>query len=133
MALTMGHWSFKGYGKWALVDAKTGELIGRVGYFDGPYEWPGIELGWTIARSYWGKGYASEAARLALDWGFDTLDTNEIISAIHPDNARSVRVAERLGETFVRMGTIHDTPCRIYAITRDRWHALKGRESRARP
>lgn len=128
MVLTMGHWLFKGYGKWALIDAKTDELIGRVGYFDGPYEWPGLELGWTIGRDAWGKGFASEAAALALDWGFKTLNTNEIISAIHPDNERSARVADRIGEKFVRMGTIHGGPCRIFAITRDQWHARKAGE-----
>jgi len=125
MALTTGHWAFKGYGKWALVDAKTDEVIGRVGYHDFPYEWPGLELGWTIGREFWGKGYATESARLALDWGFENIDTNEIISAIHPDNERSARVAERLGEKMVRMGTIHDAPCRIFAITRDEWHAAR--------
>ncbi len=123
MAINMGHWALKGYGKWALADIKTDELIGRVGYYNAPYDWPGLELGWTISKSVWGKGYAVESARLALDWGFDNLDTNEIISAIHPDNTRSVRVAERLGERFARDGTVHGAPCRIFAITRDEWHA----------
>jgi len=127
MAMMMGHWQLKGYGKWAMADVKSDELIGRVGYYDAPYDWPGLELGWTIARRFWGKGYATEAARMALDWGFETLDANEIISAIITGNERSVRVAERLGERYVRDGTVHGAPCRIYAITRDEWHALPTR------
>src|SRR6185436_1930364 len=112
----MGHWLMKGYGKWAMADRQTDELVGRVGYFDPPYEWPGLELGWTISRSLWGKGYASEAARLALDWGFETMDTDEIISAIHPKNERSMRVAERLGQKHVRDFEMIGENFRIYAI-----------------
>lgn len=123
MAMHMGHWLFKGYGKWALVDRATDELIGRVGFYHVPYEWPGLELGWTIARARWGKGYASEAARLARDWAFETLDTDEIISAIHPDNAASIRVAERVGERRLREIRLQGKPCLIYGITRDEWHA----------
>src|SRR5262245_60229804 len=134
MATQMGHWLLKGYGKWALADAKTDELVGRVGYFDAPYEWPGLELGWTISRHLWGKGYASEAARMALDWGFATLDKNEIISMIHPDNERSIRVDERLGEKFVRTWTNQaNISFRIYAMTRDEWHAGKADRPRPRP
>lgn len=123
MAMHMGHWLLKGYGKWALAHARTDELIGRVGYFDMPYEWPGLELGWTVARKFWGQGYATEAARLALDWGFQTLDTNEIISAILPGNARSIAVAERLGERYVRDAAVHGKSCLIYAVTREEWRA----------
>ena len=123
IAIVMGHWLLKGYGKWAMADRKTDELIGRVGYYDAPYEWPGLELGWTISRRLWGPGYATEAAQLALTWGFETLDTDEIISAINPNNAPSIRVAERLGERHVRDDVMHGAPCRIYAMTRDEWHA----------
>ncbi|MDZ4740135.1 MAG: GNAT family N-acetyltransferase [Alphaproteobacteria bacterium] len=121
MAMQMGHWLLKGYGKWAMADRTTDELVGRVGYFDSPYEWPGLELGWTISRSLWGQGYASEAARLALNWGFETLATNEIISAIHPGNVASMRVAERIGERRLREGHVLGQPCLIYGISRDEW------------
>lgn len=121
MATQLGHWLLKGYGKWAMADAVTDGLIGRVGYFDAPYEWPGLELGWTISRQLWGQGYASQAARLALDWGFETLGIDEIISAIHPHNTRSIRVAERLGEIPVRDYMMGGDSYRIYAISREEW------------
>ncbi len=121
MAVQMGHWLLKGYGKWALADRATDELIGRVGYFDPPYEWPGLELGWTLSRGVWGQGYATQAAQLALDWGFETLGTDEILSAINPDNSASIRVAERLGLTYVRDDQLQGMPCRLYALTRGAW------------
>jgi len=127
LAIMMGHWTLKGYGKWAMADRATDELIGRVGYFHPPYEWPGLELGWTIARRLWGKGYATEAAQLALDWGFENLDVDEIISAIIPGNDASVRVAERIGERYARDAEMHGVTCRVYAITRDEWHARRAR------
>jgi RimJ/RimL family protein N-acetyltransferase len=122
LAMQMGHWLLKGYGKWALADRASDELIGRVGYFDPPYEWPGLELGWTLSRGVWGRGYATEAARLALDWGFETLRTDEIISAINPDNKASIRVAERLCQRHVRDDQLHGATCRIFGITRDAWN-----------
>lgn len=121
IATQMGHWLLKGYGKWALADRASDALIGRVGYFDPPYEWPGLELGWTLSRGIWGKGYATEAAHLALNWGFENLAADEIISAIVPDNRASIRVAERLGMRKAREDQLHGTACLIYAMTRDRW------------
>jgi RimJ/RimL family protein N-acetyltransferase len=127
VAMMTGHWLLKGYGKWALADRKTDELIGRVGYFDAPYEWPGLELGWTVSRHLWGQGYATEAAELALEWGFADCGMSDVISAIHPDNARSVKVARRLGESYRHETTITGNPCAIYGITKDEWRARYAR------
>jgi RimJ/RimL family protein N-acetyltransferase len=121
MAVQMGHWALKGYGKWAMADRESDALIGRVGYFDPPYEWPGLELGWTLSRSVWGKGYATAAAKLALDWGFETIKTDATISAIIYGNAPSVRVAERLGMRHIRDDQLHGARCYIYGMTRKEW------------
>lgn len=126
IAIHAGHWHLKGCGKWALVDSATDQLIGRVGYYDPPYEWPGLELGWTLLREHWGKGYATTAAREAMRWGFEVRGFNEIISAIHPDNAASIRVAERLGEQRLRMDTVYGNPCLIYGMTDAQWCGLAG-------
>jgi RimJ/RimL family protein N-acetyltransferase len=125
MAVQMGHWLLKGYGKWVLADLETDELIGRVGYYNAPYDWPGLELGWTMARSVWGKGLATKSARLALDWGFENIAADEIISAIIEGNERSVRVAERLGMRFARTAVLHGANANIYAMTRDEWRAMR--------
>jgi RimJ/RimL family protein N-acetyltransferase len=96
LAYLVGHWELRGYGQWLLEERTTGELVGRAGlYF--PEGWPGLEVGWTLARSRWGQGLATEAGRAAVDWAFAELDTDRVISLIAPDNHRSRRVAERLG------------------------------------
>ena len=123
IAKHVGHWALKGCGKWAVDERATGRFVGRVGLYDPPYDWPGLELGWTLTRDCWGKGYATEAARAALAWGFETFKANEIISAIHPDNAASIRVAVRLGERRLREGMIHGKPCLIYGISAADWRA----------
>jgi RimJ/RimL family protein N-acetyltransferase len=117
----VGHWTLRGCGKWAAVERASGRLIGRIGFLNPPYEWPGIELGWTLSRDVWGRGLATEGARAALDWGFKTLDAGEIVSAIHPDNAPSVRVAERLGERHLRNMALSGVTHHVYGISRAEW------------
>ena len=63
---------------------------------DGPLE---TEIGWTLARRHWGHGYATEAARAALAFGFDSLALPEIVSFTVPGNTRSRALMERLGMT----------------------------------
>lgn len=121
IAKHLGHWMLKGYGKWAVEECGSGLFVGRVGFYDPPYDWVGLELGWTFTRAAWGKGYATEAGAAALRWGFETLPANEIVSAIDPGNAASIRVAERIGERYLRQGTLNAKPCLIYGMTREEW------------
>jgi len=72
MASFLGHWALRGYCMWALEEKATGDLVGRAGFLN-PEGWPGFELGWTLGRSYWGRGFATEAARRALDFAFTNL------------------------------------------------------------
>jgi RimJ/RimL family protein N-acetyltransferase len=117
----IGHWTLKGCGKWAAVERSSGRLIGRIGFLNPPYDWPGLELGWTLSRDVWGKGLASEGARAALDWGFGTLPADEVVSAIHPDNFPSIRLAERLGERHLRDTELSGVRHFVYGITRQEW------------
>jgi RimJ/RimL family protein N-acetyltransferase len=96
MAIVVGHWDLLGFGRFAVVDKASGELIGRVGLWR-PDGWPDIECGWVIRRDRWGRGYATEAAAETIRLGFAVLGLPRIISLIAPDNARSARVAVRLG------------------------------------
>ncbi len=96
MSMFLGHWQLRGYGTWAVEERATGAFVGRVGLHF-PEGWPDRELGWTIARAFWGKGYATEAARAAITHAFDALGWTHLVSLIHPDNRRSARLAERLG------------------------------------
>jgi RimJ/RimL family protein N-acetyltransferase len=97
LTMVIGHWALKGYGFFAVEERASGAFVGRVGLFY-PATWPELELGWTIARPHWGKGYATEAALATRDWGFSALGLKRIASFIRPENERSIRVAEKIGE-----------------------------------
>ena len=118
-----GHWSMHGFGKWALEEKATGHFIGRVGFLDYPYDWPGLELGWTVSRDLWGKGYASEAGRAARDWGFRVLGAQHMLSMIHQDNTASMAVAAKIGETRAEPFTYLGFPNILWRITRQAWEA----------
>jgi RimJ/RimL family protein N-acetyltransferase len=98
LAMIAGHWHLRGFGMWGVEELSTGRLAGRVGFHQ-PDGWPDFELGWTIGREFWGKGYATEAARAALKHGFGAMGRDHVISLIDPLNTRSISVAQKLGET----------------------------------
>ena len=105
MAYLVGHWVLRGHGVWAVEERGGGQLVGRVGLLF-PEGWPGLEVGWLIARPHWGKGYATEAARAAMDWARAELDATHLISLIADDNERSERVAQKLGMAVEGRATI---------------------------
>ena len=92
----------RGYGFWAAEVPGVAPCIGFIGLdlatFDAPFT-PAVEVGWRLAREHWGNGYASEGARAALRFGFDTMGLDEILSFTTPANVRSWRVMERIGMT----------------------------------
>lgn len=114
IANMLGHWLLRGYGMWVVERKDTGEAIGRVGYLDSE-GWPGFELGWILARGAWGRGYATEAARVALAHATGALGKARVISLIRPGNAPSARVAVKLG--FANEGAIEllGGPVDVYA------------------
>ena len=124
MAMLVGHWQLRGFGTWALEERATGAFIGRVGLHL-PEGWPDKEIGWTIVRSHWGKGLAFEAAQAALAHAFLSLDWPRIVSMIHPANAASIRLAERLGERLDRELELQGQPALVYSLERDTWLATQ--------
>jgi RimJ/RimL family protein N-acetyltransferase len=124
MAAGIGHWVLRGYGMWAVERKADHAFIGRVGMHN-PEDWPGLEVGWTLGKPYWGRGYATEAARAALGYAFVTQPADRIISCIDPENTASQAVARRLGET---KGPPREIRYRgqtfvvdIWSITRSEW------------
>jgi RimJ/RimL family protein N-acetyltransferase len=113
MALFCGEWALHGYGMWAVDETASGRLVGRVGFLN-PHGWPGCEVGWLLARDAWGRGYAHEAATAAIAYGREHLGIGPLISLIRPDNARSIRLAERLGATLARKIEFMDSPVLLY-------------------
>jgi RimJ/RimL family protein N-acetyltransferase len=129
LAMMLGHWHLRGYGLWAAEERATGAFVGRIGYWN-PEGWPGFELGWMLCQSFRGRGYATEGARAALAFAFTRLEQPQVISLIHPDNAASIRVAERLGERLVGPIEVMGKPVLVYRITRDEWEAISVNETR---
>ncbi len=126
MALQIGTWALRGLGLWTAVERATGEVVGRTGLWWEP-GWPGIEAVWFIIPSRWGRGYAPEAARAALRFAFENHDADRVVSVIRPDNIQSIRVAEKIGESFDHTEHLHGADKSVYAITRDSWTATQGR------
>jgi RimJ/RimL family protein N-acetyltransferase len=94
--------SADGLGLWAVEIPETAPFIGYVGLwparFPAPFT-PAIEVGWRLAAPYWGRGYATDAARVAIEDGFSRLHLDEIVSFTAHINLRSRRVMEKLGMT----------------------------------
>ena len=94
------HFDHHGFGFWAVESRTTGELIGLTGLsipsFAAPFM-PTVEIGWRLARRFWGHGYATEGAIAALRFGFENLDLPEIVAFTAQVNGRSIAVMERLG------------------------------------
>lgn len=118
MALFSGHWQLRGYGLWAVELKQTGEFIGRIGLWE-PEGWPGTEVGWALARAHWGKGYATEAARASIKFGFEHVGASELISLIDEENLASIKVAQRLGMTLRERMTFHEKLTLVFSITND--------------
>jgi RimJ/RimL family protein N-acetyltransferase len=125
----------RGWGLWAVEVADTGEFIGFTGLsvprFEAAFT-PCVEVGWRLARSSWGQGYATEAARASVAHGFGPLGLDEIIAMVVPDNARSQGVMRKLGMTrdkdadFDHPLIPEGSPVRrhgLYRITARTWRA----------
>jgi len=122
IAAWIGHWALRGYGQWAIEERESGQLIGRAGIIN-PADWPGPEVGYLLGRAWWGRGYATEAARAAMDWGFEQIGFAALLSLIDPDNHASIAVATRLGESLRSETDIFGNRVLIYGISRADWEA----------
>lgn len=96
------HWAANGYGLWAVEVPGVAPFVGYIGLWDAVFEapfTPSVEVGWRLARSAWGHGYATEGARAALSYGYGVLRLPEILTFTAAVNLRSRAVMERLGMT----------------------------------
>lgn len=114
-AAHLGHWEIRGFGLWSVCLKGTDDCLGMVGpYYPG--HWPEHELGWILFGEAEGKGIATEAARAARVHAYGTLGWTTAVSYIHPDNARSIAVAQRLGAVLDPEATQPkpEKPCLIF-------------------
>jgi RimJ/RimL family protein N-acetyltransferase len=96
------HWRKHDFGLWAVEVPGIAPFIGFVGLSVTPFEaafTPCVEVGWRLAAEFWGRGYATEGARAAVQFGFERLGLVEIVSFTAVANLRSRRVMEKLGMT----------------------------------
>lgn len=122
------HWERYGVGLLAVERSGDGAVVGRAGFLvwdpvtwehglnvelDLPYE---TEIGWSFIRRHWGNGYATEAAAAARDWVLREVRPARLVSLIHPENGRSQRVAEKLGERYERDVVLaHGGPTQLWS------------------
>jgi RimJ/RimL family protein N-acetyltransferase len=130
MAHFLGQWELRNHGQWVLEEKATGAFVGRAGpHRPERADWPGIEVGWTLHPNYWGKGYATEAGRAAVDWVFMHHDVDALYSIILPENEHSQRVAQRLGYTLEEERVLAFFPTKkhgIWKLPRERWQQRSG-------
>ena len=96
------HFAEHGFGLWAVEVPGAAPFVGYVGLSVPGFEahfTPCVEIGWRLGFEHWGKGYATEAARVAIEFGFSEAGLDEIVSFTVPGNRRSIAVMERLGMT----------------------------------
>jgi RimJ/RimL family protein N-acetyltransferase len=110
-------YSRDGFGQWAIVRKSDGACIGECGIcaqeVDGKKEY---EISYRLRRDDWGRGLASEAAQACRDYAFKRLGLQRLISILEPDNAASVRVAERMGMTLEKRAAFHNVAVLIYSV-----------------
>jgi [ribosomal protein S5]-alanine N-acetyltransferase len=105
------HWEWYEIGLFSVVRKEDERVLGRVGFLLWDERWVNghherleppleTEIGWTLGREFWNRGYATEAALACRDWALGELGLTRLISLIATGNAASVRVAEKIGETF---------------------------------
>jgi RimJ/RimL family protein N-acetyltransferase len=101
-ARLQAQWRDHGFGRWVVELPGEASFVGIAGLAMIPYAahfTPAVEIAWRLARAHWGRGYATEAARATLDYGFAKLGLAEIVAVTVPANLRSRRVMKRLGMT----------------------------------
>jgi RimJ/RimL family protein N-acetyltransferase len=124
-------WKADGFGTLVIERKDDKKVLGRTGFLVWNSEtWQTgtlaefgddigvVELGWILAKEHWGQGYATEAAAAARDHAFRELKLKRLISLIMKGNDRSVKVAERIGERYVRDVGRDDWSVRLYAVNR---------------
>jgi len=120
MLRVAGLWSLLGFGLWLVEEKATRAFVGEVGLFDlrrdliypdgSTRSLPTPEVGWTLAPAMHSRGYATEAVRAALDWARGRFIADEVSCLIHPENARSLRVAAKLEFTPRHTVIFRDAP-----------------------
>ena len=122
-----------GIGRWAVINKETKECTGWVGlkycretlnhrsdYFD---------LGYRFKQKHWGKGYATEAARAIIDFGFTTLNIDVMVALTDPEHHKSKKVLEKLGFDLIEVFDYNGYPTNWYELSKNNWIKLNDSSS----
>lgn len=109
------HWQEKGYGIWAVIEKESGKIIGHCGlnYVKQNDE---VEVLYGFGKEYWGLGYATEAAKAALSFGFEKIGLDRIVAFAKIDNIASRRVIEKIGLKYIKDIEIFGMNCAYYEL-----------------
>jgi [ribosomal protein S5]-alanine N-acetyltransferase len=105
-----------GLGTWATIYKLNNQLIGRCGLIPHIIDRPELEIAYLLAKDYWGRGLATEAAGAIRDYGFEKIGCNRLISLINPGNIASQKVALKTGLTYEKDIQMEGEQLRIYAV-----------------
>ena len=119
-----------GYGVWAVEETATGAFVGQAGLAAMDRS-SAVEVLYALARPFWGRGYAREAAAAALRFGFETVGLDRIVGFVVPENTASARVLEAVGLRTTGETSYNGFTVRGFAIEAAEWRASSGGATRA--
>jgi RimJ/RimL family protein N-acetyltransferase len=125
IAHQLAHWAQYGYGHWAVITRDDGCVVGWNGLEYLP-ELGETEVAYLLSRRVWGRGYATEAAQVAVRYGFEAAGLPTVIGLVHPENTGSIRVLEKCGMTFVDRLT-------LWGLDMSRYHVGRASYEQDRP
>jgi ribosomal-protein-alanine N-acetyltransferase len=111
------HWEERGYGLWAVESGTTRELMGRCGLQWLP-DTEEVEVDFLLGKPFWGQGFATEAGRASVRFGFERLGLERIVGIVHVENGASKRVLEKLGMTLLEQREFFGIECYRLAVNR---------------
>ncbi len=111
----LDHWQRHGFGAWAVEGRADGVLLGQAGLQHLP-DSQEVELFYAIGSPYWGQGYATEAGRASLRYGFEEIKLRRVVGLVAPDNEAAERVLRKLGMRYERMARHYGMKLKRFAI-----------------
>lgn len=130
LKLISSRWATEKIGFCAVVEKSSGRMIGWCGLWQ-LTETGETEVGYAIDKQFWGRGYATEAAKKFLEYGFDELKLERIVAVAREENLGSRRVMEKLGMSFDYIGEFYGRALVHYTITKSAWAAARRAKKKA--
>lgn len=112
------HYEKHGFGFCSVYEKISGEFIGRAGliYLELNDQQPDIEIGYTLGKKFWNRGYATELVNALINWGLKNLAVKRLVALIDPENTESRHVAEKCGLQYLGLAHHWDSKVAFYAI-----------------